>query len=198
MRKPAFVSTTARDDRPWFTVDKAVKPFEPGEHPRLFFRKADLPELKRRAATPEGQQIIKRLRELLNGTDGESMPKQFNPAKQAYEKNNFKAKTGAYTISHAAGFGFLYQLTGDRKYADLGRQCMELAWSGQRSSDDRYSWVAPGGELRAGPSVAWHAVAYDLCYDGWGDGGYYKEGWGASTVGTQGGYLCLLQALRVE
>jgi hypothetical protein len=32
---------------------------------------------------------------------------------------------------------------------------------------------------------------------GWGDGGYYKEGWGASTVGTQGGFLCLLQALRV-
>lgn len=95
VRRPAFVSAMAKDDRPWFTTDKAVKPFEPGEHPRLFFRKSDLPELKRRAATPEGQQIVKRLRELLNGSDGESMPTQFNPAKQAYEKNNFKAKTGA-------------------------------------------------------------------------------------------------------
>jgi hypothetical protein len=32
---------------------------------------------------------------------------------------------------------------------------------------------------------------------GWGDGGYYKEGWGASTVGTQGGFLCFLQALKI-
>ncbi|MCX5682304.1 MAG: hypothetical protein NT049_01290, partial [Planctomycetota bacterium] len=31
---------------------------------------------------------------------------------------------------------------------------------------------------------------------GWGDGGYYKEGWGASTVGTQAGFLCFLQALK--
>src|SRR5205085_261100 len=33
---------------------------------------------------------------------------------------------------------------------------------------------------------------------GWGDGGYYKEGFGASMVGTQGGFLCLLQALRTS
>lgn len=216
------------------------------------------------------------------------MPTVFNPAKQAYEKNGFKDQAGAYTISHAAGFGFLYQLTGDRKYADLARQCVEKAWQGQRSSDDRYAWVAPGGELRAGPSVGWTAAAYDLCYDawpedfrvkvaqaiqnysdskggewnnpegitlakmiltprqgpgsnhfgavvggcglavlaikddpgtdhellqkyldvlerqvvrhlsaGWGDGGYYKEGWGASRVGTQGGFLCFLQALKL-
>jgi hypothetical protein len=31
---------------------------------------------------------------------------------------------------------------------------------------------------------------------GWGDGGYYKEGWGASMVGTQAGFLCFLQALK--
>ena len=181
----------------------------------------------------------------------------------------------------------LYQLTGDKKYADFARQCVEKAWAGQRDADDRYSWVAPGGELRAGPSVGWYAAAYDLCYDawddafrrkvalaiqnydghgggewnkpeeitlgkmvltpkqgpgsnhfgavvggcglavlaitgdpgadndlldkyasilerqvmrhlsaGWGDGGYYKEGWGASTVGTQAGFLCFLQALK--
>ena len=31
---------------------------------------------------------------------------------------------------------------------------------------------------------------------GWGDGGYYNEGWGASRVGTQGAFLCFLQALK--
>ncbi|MBE3099194.1 MAG: hypothetical protein IMZ44_18920 [Planctomycetes bacterium] len=288
LRTGAYESAAApKDTRPWMVEAKDFKSPAPGEHPRLFFRKADLPELKRRAETPDGKKILARLRELLNGSDGESLPTLFNPATQAYEKNNFKAKAGAYSISHAAGFGFLYQLTGEKKYADLARQCVEKAWAGQRDFDDRYSWVAPGGELRAGPSVGWYAVAYDLCYDawddafrrkvalaiqnydaqgggewnkneditlgkmvltpkqgpgsnhfgavvggcglavlaikgdpgadsalldkyatalerqvvrhlsaGWGDGGYYKEGWGASTVGTQGGFLCFLQALK--
>lgn len=287
VRKGAVLADVVKDDRPWFKPVSNFRPFKPGEHPRLFFRKEDVPELRRRAATPEGQAIVKRLRELLNGGDGESMPKDFNPAKKAYDER-YKAPTGAYTISHAAGFGFLYQLTGDTRYADLARQCVELAWKGQRSADDRYSWVAAGGELRAGPSLGWYAAAYDLCYDawpedfrikmaqaiqnyhddtggewakptlislekmvlqpnqgpgsnhfgavvggcglavlailddpgtdtallrkyltvlerqvvrhlsaGWGDGGYYHEGWGASRVGTQGGFLPFLQALRV-
>jgi hypothetical protein len=285
----AYIPEAAKvDDRPWFTPVAGHVPVQPGEHPRVFFRKTDLPELRRRAATPEGQVIIKRLRELLNGSDGESMPTSFNPATKAYADNKFKAVTGTYTISHAAGFGFLYQLTGDAKYAQLARECVEKGFAGQRNSDDRYAWVAPGGELRAGPSIAWTAVAYDLCYDawpedfrqkvalaiqdysdakggewnepeqlnmkemvltpkqgpgsnhygavnggcgiamlaiagdpgvdaakvekylkvlrrgvvrhlsaGWGDGGYYNEGWGASRVGTQGAWLCFLQALRV-
>jgi hypothetical protein len=288
VRPGAFVGTAVKDDRPWFVPVKGFKPVQPGEHPRLFFRKADVPELRRRAATPEGQRIVKRLRQLLNGSDGETLPTLYNPAKQAYEKNKFKAAPGAYSIASAAGFGFLYQLTGDKKYAALARQCVEKGWQGQRDFDDRYAWVAPGGELRAGPSIAWTAVAYDLCYDawepafrtkaalaiqnyadtrggewnnpegitlrkmvlqprqgpgsnhygavcggcglavlaikddpgtdakllnkylevleqhavrqlsaGWGDGGYYQEGWGASQVGTQGGFLCFLQALKV-
>jgi len=289
VRKGAVIPETAtRDDRPWFVPVKGHAAVRGGEHPRLFFRKSDLPELRRRAATPEGQAIVRRLRELLNGGDGETLPTSYNPATSAYAANKFKAVPGTYTISHAAGYGFLYQLTGDEKYAGLARECVELAWKGQRSGDDRYSWVAPGGELRAGPSLGWTAVAYDLCYDawpedfrrrcalaiqnysdqlggewnnpegitlrkmvfqprqgpgsnhfgavvggsglavlavrgdpgtdpaildkylaalerqiprhlsaGWGDGGYYKEGWGASRVGTQGGFLCFLQALRV-
>lgn len=287
-RKGAVVSEMMKDDRPWFVPVKDHRPFAPGEHPRLFFRKSDVPELRRRAETPEGKKIIARLRLLLNGSDGESMTTIFNPATKAYDTNKYKARPGAYSISHAAGYGFLYQLTGDAKYAGFARQCIEKAWAGQRSFDDRYSWVAPGGELRAGPTLGWYAVAYDLCYDawdpefrtkvalaiqnysdtaggewnkpegitlrkmvltpkqgpasnhygavvggsglavlaikddpgtdrellqkymevlerqvvrhflgGWGDGGYYSEGWGASSVGTQGGFLCFLQALKV-
>lgn len=293
----AVIPEVVQDDRPWFKEVKDFKPVQPGEHPRLFFRKSDLPELKRRAATPEGEKIIARLRQLLNGSDGKTMPTLYSPATMAYDKSpaavafkktlKSEEPDGAYTMSHGAGYGFLYQLTGDKLYADLARQCVEKAWAGQRSLDDRYSWVAPGGELRAGPSVAWYAVAYDLCYDGWesafrtkvaqaiqnysdvkggewnkpegitlkkmvltprqgpgsnhygavvggsglavlaikddpgtdkelldkysemiekqvvrhflsgwGDGGYYKEGWGASRVGTRYGFLCLLQALK--
>ena len=135
VRIGAFASTVARDDRPWFIQVPGFKPPQAGEHPRLFFRKSDVPELRRRTQTPEGKQIVTRLRALLNGSDGESMPIAYNPAKLAYEKNGFKNRPGAYTISHAAGYGFLYQLTGDRKYADFARQCVEKAWQGQRSSE---------------------------------------------------------------
>lgn len=155
-----------RDDRPWFVPAKGFTPLKPGEHPRLFFRRGDLPELRRRAETPEGKAIMARLRATLGG--GEAMPKHYSRAKKAYDSSaRERLPEGAYTISHAAGFGFLYQLTGKRKYADLGRKCMELAIEGRRDRDDRYAWVAPGGELRAGPSIAWYAAAYDLCYDGW-------------------------------
>jgi hypothetical protein len=143
----------------------------PGEHPRLFFRKSDLPDLKRRMATPEGQAILKRLRFLLNGADGESMPKHRRPLDAAFgdKSREIALPEGAYTIGHAAGFGLLYQLTGEKKYADLGRQCFEWAFEGTRDIDakGRYSWKLPSGALRAGPSLAWYAVAYDLCYDGW-------------------------------
>ena len=38
-------------------------------------------------------------------------------------------------------------LTRAKKYAEFARQCIETAWEGQRNFDDRYAWVAPGGEL---------------------------------------------------
>ena len=179
----------ADENGPWPAPVKNFVAPAPGEHPRLLFRKADLPEIRRRAQTPEGQAIVKRLRVLLNGGDGESMPTVKNGSGKAYggnaaakddakdpkgggdEKEPAGGKgelpVGAYTMSHAAGYGMLYQLTGDKKYADLGRQCFELAFGGVRDRDDRYSWKVPGGALRAGPSIGAYALGYDLCYDGW-------------------------------
>lgn len=144
-------------------------PVRPGEHPRLFFRKADLPALRERMRTEEGRAILAQLRATLGG--GEAMPTVRSPARIPYSRGGnsplILKQPGAYTISHAAGFGFLYQLTGEAKYAALARQCVELALDGQRDRDDRYSLVLPGGQLRAGPSLAWYAAAYDLCYDAW-------------------------------
>ncbi|HYG77618.1 MAG TPA: hypothetical protein VEK08_21615 [Planctomycetota bacterium] len=150
----------------WPAPVPGFTPPAPGEHPRLFFRKADLPELKKRSETPEGKAILSRLKATLGG--GESMPATYNPARKAYEaKAQFPE--GTYSISHAAGFGMLYQLTGDKKYAELGKECFEKAFAGQRDRDGeaRYSWSVPGGQLRAGPSLAWYALGYDLCYEGW-------------------------------
>ncbi len=168
----ALVTTTSVSAQdPWPSPVVGHKSLEPGEHPRLLFRKSDLPALRARAKTPEGKAILKRLRFLLNGSDGETMTTVFSPAKKAYALGGRKSivvdKPGAYTISHAAGYGFLYQLTGDKKYAELGKRCFEKAFDGIRDRDDRYSWKDPGGALRAGPSIGWYALGYDLCYDGW-------------------------------
>ena len=158
---------------PWPAEVKGFTAPKSGEHPRLFFRRADLPKLRARANTPEGKAILERLKVVLGG--GEGMPKHKNPMTSAYGKKGGpkpqrqQMPVGTYSISHAAGFGFLYQITGQRKYADLGKECFEWAFQGVRDRDReaRYSWHLPGGALRAGPSLGWYAVGYDLCYDGW-------------------------------
>jgi hypothetical protein len=162
---------TRADPRPWFAAVKGFESPAPGEHPRLLFRKSDLPALREKMKTPEGMAILKRLRYLLNGSDGESMTTVFSDATHAYMgggyRNTVLDKPGAFTIGHAAGYGLLYQLTGDKKYAEFGRKCFEASLAGKRDRDDRYSFIGPGGPLRAGPSLGWHALGFDLCYDGW-------------------------------
>jgi hypothetical protein len=154
----------------WQPVENFVPP-QAGEHPRLLFRSEELPALRQKMQSPEGMALLQRLRYLLNGSDGEGMPLAFNRADSAYAagaKRNTVADTpGVYTFGHVAGYGLLYQLTGEQKYARWGKECFELALQGQRDRDDRYSWVDPGGPLRAGPVLGWMAVGYDLCYNGW-------------------------------
>ena len=161
----------AAEDTPWPAPVPGHKPVGAGEHPRLFFRQGDLAALKARAKTPEGQAILKRLRVLLNGGDGESMPTAFNPNRGKQSKDGSgptaEAPAGMYTISHTAGFGFLHLLTGEKKYADLARQSMDKAFDEYRDRDNRYSFRYPYGALRAGVSLGWTAAGYDLAYEGW-------------------------------
>lgn len=141
----------AAEDTPWPAPVKDWVGPKPGEHPRLFFRKSDIPALRKKAETPEGKAILKRLRKQLNGSDGQSL----NPREM-------------WTMSHVAGYGFLYTVTGDKRYADLGKQAMEQSISGaKRKEDTRYAFKGANGALRAGPALGWHALGYDLCYNGW-------------------------------
>ncbi|MGD0896558.1 MAG: hypothetical protein ABR915_01900 [Thermoguttaceae bacterium] len=176
--------------KPWPSNLDGFKVVEPGEHPRLLFRKSDIPMLREKAQTPEGQAILARLRATLDGRNGDTFPAVFNASGHAYQGNkpvgegeahadsgkaNSNKKVGksqgmplaAYTMSHAAGYGLLYQLTGERRYADLGKEAFDKALEGVRDRDDRYSFRKPGGALRCGPSLGWYALGYDLCYDGW-------------------------------
>lgn len=146
----------------WTPVTGHVPPVS-GEHPRLFLRKADMPALRERAQTPEGKAIVARLRMLLGG--GEAVPGQRNTGGRF--DSSFDGPLGSYTLWHAAGFGTLYQITGEVRYAALARECAELAWSGVRDRDSRYCLKPPAEPMRGGPSIYAMALAYDLCYDGW-------------------------------
>jgi hypothetical protein len=160
-------------ETPWPAAVPGFKEPASGEHPRLFFRQADLPAIRQRAQTPEGQAIVARLRLLLDGQQGTTMPEKFNPNRGRQARDGAanpvvnEPHGQAFTLFHAAGYGMLYQLTGDKRYADLGRQCVELMLEGQRDRDNRYAFRHAHGALRAGPSLGAMAMAYDLCYDGW-------------------------------
>ena len=146
------LSISASAQEPWPKEIAGHVALQPGEHPRLFFRRSDLAELRQRAETPEGQAILKRLREVLNGGDGGSMPENLGVQGQVNQDGSGEfAKDPAgrtYTISHVAGYGFLYQITGEKKYADLGREAMDAALAGFRGRDRRYSFKFPYGALR--------------------------------------------------
>jgi hypothetical protein len=150
-------SVVAAADSDWPADVKEWKKPEPGEHPRLLFRKGDVPDVKKRAETPEGKAMVKRLRFLLDGKNGDTL---LPPAQPEHT-------VGAFTIGHAAGYGLLYQLTGEMKYADLGLQCFDRMIKGEADRDGRYSFTNPNGELRAGSSWAVAGLGYDLCCDGW-------------------------------
>jgi hypothetical protein len=150
---------------PWPSAWGDRAPAAPGEHPRLLFRAADVPRLKARAATPAGQAMLARLRDQLGG--GTALPAARQRATAAYGGGDGKLPDGAYTLAHGMGYGLLWQLTGERSYADLARQAVDLARAGLRDRDQRYAWVRPGGKLRAGYAVWCIAAAYDLCYDAW-------------------------------
>ncbi|MGD0901152.1 MAG: hypothetical protein ABR915_25265, partial [Thermoguttaceae bacterium] len=123
----------------WSVPARNGQAVQPGEHPRLIFRKSDLPELRRRAETPEGKIILQRCRDML--------------AKR-------------FTTWNAAGHAFLYQITGDAKYAEEAKEAMLQTLSAKANPDGRYTW--PGkGQLRTGPCVAAVGLAYDMAYDGW-------------------------------
>lgn len=129
------VGMAADAETEWPAAVPGFVPPKTGEHPRLFFRKHDLPEIKRRAATPEGRAIVVRLRRLL-GADGEKLPSEHNrrfPV-NITAKGPDELPIGAFTMSHAAGYGMLYQLSGDTRYADMARACLEMMFDEGRYS----------------------------------------------------------------
>ena len=69
---PLSAADNADTSKPWYAQVKDFEPPNSGEHPRLLFRRCDLPALRKKSQTAEGKAILKRLRFLLDGKDGET------------------------------------------------------------------------------------------------------------------------------
>ncbi len=117
---------------------KGYKPFAPGEHPRLIFRKKDIPAIRDRAKnTPEGRAIVAQLEKCL------AKPLRWHPR---------------VTPMVAAGHGVMYVLTGDKAHSAKARKITEGLMD-LKASDRKM--------IRRAPRAMGMALTYDLCYEGW-------------------------------
>ncbi|WP_107670981.1 hypothetical protein [Cyanothece sp. BG0011] len=107
------------------------------EHPRLVFRKHQLPSVKEAVKTPEGQAIIKQLKD--------------NLEKPIYY--NGYVPTGGY---HGSGYCFLALINNDQELAEKGWKIVKKSIEnpGKRL-------------LEQSPIVTGVALAYDFCYPLW-------------------------------
>jgi hypothetical protein len=112
-------------------------PLAPQEHPRLIFRKSQLPQIQQKAKTKYGLIILDRLHKSLRG-------------------NIYYDGYGPNSGYHAAGYCFLSLLNEDAKAA-------ETAWHIVAKTLDRpASRLLEQASIDAGI-----ALAYDLCYNNW-------------------------------
>ncbi|MBN2583435.1 MAG: alginate lyase family protein [Planctomycetes bacterium] len=149
-----------------------------GEHPYLYFRASDLPRMREAAATlPEAGT---RMEAMLKSTDPErsiGFPPANCPTQGRDSWVTFVHREGG----HAARCGALYQLTGDRRYADWARRAL-LAWAAEfdsrvdfRLCSDFHMPPEPGsGAQEGGNHMGFYhvgillcntALAYDCIYD---------------------------------
>ncbi|MDJ0845545.1 hypothetical protein [Crocosphaera sp.] len=109
----------------------------PQEHPRLVFRKQELPSIKKAIQTPEGQAIIKQLQTSL---------------KRPIYYDGY-VPTGGY---HASGYCFLALVNDDQNLAETGWKIVEKSMKNPGRRLLEHSTI-----------VAGVALAYDFCYALW-------------------------------
>ena len=112
-----------------------------GEHPRLIFRKGDLPALRKRMATPEGKAIL----EMLQTRSPLRYPQQVTDRRASWM---------------AANWGAIHQLTGDAGAAAKARRIVMDQVVKRPVPLDR-------SDIQQAPRLLGVALAYDLCRDAW-------------------------------
>ncbi len=130
----------------WPGVIEGHKPLPPGEHPRLVFRKHELPALRKRMDTPVGKAMIAQIKKILDKKPPSEGDK--------------------WTTWPAVGYGFMYRMTGEQKYADKAAKIVK-----DTILESRYGRGGLGisQDIHHAPRLVGLAVAYDLACDGWSD-----------------------------
>jgi ribosomal protein L34 len=116
---------------------------QPGEHPRLIFRKKELEGLRRRMETPEGQAIL-------------AMLKTRAPLRDPLGSGI----TDRHTSWMAANWGAFWQLTGALDAARRAREVLMNEVITKPMPGDRK-------EIHHASRLLGIALTYDLCYDAW-------------------------------
>ncbi|RMF26324.1 MAG: hypothetical protein D6756_03935 [Cyanobacteria bacterium J083] len=163
-------SVKGKKDKAFATL-KQHQPIIPQEHPRLIFRRFQLPQLRAKAQTNYGKAIITRTEQAL------SKPINY----QGYVPN------GGY---HAAAYCFLALI---QEKPELATKAWQIVEKSRKNPGRRI--------LEQSPIVAGVALAYDLCYEYWGkeekkaitiwlanetvkliNGGSPKQGWNSNAA----------------
>ncbi len=110
---------------------------KPGSHPRLLFTAEQVRQLRTFAKQdPVGRAMMQQFWKVIDRTDQVRNPK--------------------FSLWPAVGYGFAWQMTGEKKWADKARDHVK-----------RYNHPPGGQDIHHGPALMGLALAYDLCYDGW-------------------------------
>lgn len=137
--RPIAVTGTVTGRRlPAWPVQVAQRP-EPqaGQHPRLIFRAEQVAALREFVQQdPAGQAMMKQFWKVIDRQD--------------------QVRNRKFSLWPAVGYGFAWQMTGEKKYAEAARKHVE-----------RYNAPPGGQDIHHGPALMALALAYDLCYDGW-------------------------------
>jgi hypothetical protein len=141
LSRPAKGAASGGVMRPFAADVPGWKPLRPGEHPRLIFRGDDLPGLRRRIETPEGQAIM-------------AMLLKRAPLRQPAQVSD------RHTSWMAANWGAIWQLTGQKDAPRMARQVL---------MDDCLAKPMPADrkDIHHATRLLGIALTYDLCYDAW-------------------------------
>lgn len=121
-------------------ASREFRPPDPGEHPRLLFRRADLPRLRAYAATEEGGKRILEIERMLKQPGARVLGQTCDPAIEG--------------ACHA----FLYQMTGNREHAVEAGNLVRWAL---------FSRYEQGAYWRHGYTLLGVGLAYDMCGETW-------------------------------
>lgn len=140
---PATGQITGEVKPPRPVIVKDYVPLDPDEHPRVLFRKQDLPALRAKLNTPLGQAYF---------------------AKASAKTLNYYAQsTLAPWAWDPINCGVLYQLTGDTNWAARAKAVIE------RGLENEVEFVSDfgAGSGNCGHRIVTAALTLDLCWDAW-------------------------------